>query len=94
LEYSLNISTASAANVAAPNIASEAFGRAKAAAGSAATLARKLGVTRQALSQWDRVPITRVLDVERLTGVPRHELRPDFHQGESPRGKSGRFYKL
>jgi DNA-binding transcriptional regulator YdaS (Cro superfamily) len=62
------------------SIANEALCRAKAAAGNAATLAHKLGITRQALSQWEIVPITRVLDVEKLTGVPRHELRPDFHQ--------------
>jgi DNA topoisomerase VI subunit B/DNA-binding transcriptional regulator YdaS (Cro superfamily) len=61
------------------DVGGEAFGRAKAAAGNAATLAHKLGVTRQALSQWEVVPMLRVLDVERITGIPRHELRPDMH---------------
>lgn len=42
-------------------------------------LARRLGITPQALSQWDRVPPLRVLEVERITGVPRHELRPDIY---------------
>jgi DNA-binding transcriptional regulator YdaS (Cro superfamily) len=87
LEYALNSSTASAANGAAPNssiapgrsVASEALGRAKAAAGNATALAHKLGVTRQALSQWAVVPVLRILDVERITGIPRHELRPDMH---------------
>lgn len=31
----------------------------------------------QAVSQWQRVPAERVLDVERLTGISRHDLRPD-----------------
>ena len=66
-------------NISTPSIESEALRRAKAAAGNAAKLARKLGITAQALSQWDRVPAVRVLDVERITGIPRHELRPDMH---------------
>jgi DNA-binding transcriptional regulator YdaS (Cro superfamily) len=85
LEYAISSSAASAANVTTPNcsiaplsIASEAFRRAKVLAGSAATLAHKLGVTRQALSQWEVVPMLRVLEVERITGIARHELRPDI----------------
>jgi DNA-binding transcriptional regulator YdaS (Cro superfamily) len=35
-------------------------------------------VSPQAISQWDRVPLGRVFDIERATGVSRHELRPDF----------------
>lgn len=42
-------------------------------------LARQLGITAQAVSQWSRVPVERVLDVERVSGVPRHELRPDIY---------------
>ena len=57
----------------------EALRRAKEAAGNGRTLAEKLGITAQALSQWARVPHLRVLDVERITGVPRHELRPDLY---------------
>ena len=41
-------------------------------------LADALGLSKQAVYQWDRVPATRVLDVERLTGISRHELRPDL----------------
>lgn len=48
-------------------------------AGSSKALASALGVTPQALSQWKRVPPTRVIDVERITGVPRHRLRPDIY---------------
>jgi DNA-binding transcriptional regulator YdaS (Cro superfamily) len=51
---------------------------------TADVLATKLGITPQALSQWDRVPPLRVLDVERITGVPRHELRPDIYPTPEP----------
>jgi len=47
--------------------------------GNLTALAEQLGISAQALSQWDRVPHKRVLDVERITGVPRHELRPDLY---------------
>ncbi len=48
------------------------------AAGGGAALARQLNVRRQAIYQWRVVPPTRVLDVERITGVSRHDLRPDL----------------
>lgn len=35
-------------------------------------------ITPQAISQWKKVPADRVLDVERVTGISRHELRPDI----------------
>lgn len=46
-----------------------------------AELAAKLGVQPPALSKWERgrVPAERVLDIERITGIPRHELRPDIY---------------
>lgn len=47
--------------------------------GGLAALAGALGITEQAVSQWDEVPPLRVLAVERVTGVPRHELRPDLY---------------
>lgn len=46
--------------------------------GKAVHLATQLGITPQAIAAWRRVPQERVLDVERLTGVPRHVLRPDL----------------
>ena len=54
--------------------------KAKEVAGGNTGLAEKIGgLTPQAVSQWKRVPVERVLDVERITGVPRHELRPDIY---------------
>lgn len=53
-------------------------------AGGRIALADKLGIKPQAVSQWDKVPALRVLDVERITGISRHELRPDvFGEAEA-----------
>ena len=46
---------------------------------TATALASEIGVTSQAISQWDQVPAERVLAVERATGVSRYELRPDIY---------------
>lgn len=46
-------------------------------AGGATKLGRALGISHQAILKWPKVPATRVLEVERLTGVSRHALRPD-----------------
>lgn len=50
--------------------------------GSSRALAAAIGVTPQALSQWDKVPPLRVLDVERVSGVHRSRLRPDLYPAE------------
>jgi DNA-binding transcriptional regulator YdaS (Cro superfamily) len=42
-------------------------------------LAHDLNLSVQAIRNWRVVPLERVVDVERSTGIPRHELRPDFH---------------
>jgi DNA-binding transcriptional regulator YdaS (Cro superfamily) len=57
----------------------EALQRAIQAAGAANNLASRLGITAQAISQWDQVPPLRVIEVERVTGVSRHDLRPDIY---------------
>lgn len=36
-------------------------------------------ITRQALSQWAKVPVARVLMVEKITGIPRHLIRGDIY---------------
>jgi DNA-binding transcriptional regulator YdaS (Cro superfamily) len=51
-------------------------------------LGRLLGVTPQAIGKWSRVPAERCLEVERLTGISRFELRPDIY-GEPPRAHRG-----
>lgn len=60
----------------------DALTKAKEAAGGTVALARAIGLRSQAVSQWFRVPAARVLDVERVTGVSRHELRPDVFGSE------------
>lgn len=53
--------------------------QAKEIVGGSTSLARLLGnISPQAISQWQRVPIERVVDVERVTGISRHLLRPDI----------------
>lgn len=61
----------------------EALERAMKAVGGQAALAKEIGVTAQAVSQWEEVPPLRVLAVERASGVSRHELRPDLYPAES-----------
>jgi DNA-binding transcriptional regulator YdaS (Cro superfamily) len=53
--------------------------RAVRAAGGVTRLSEALDVSRSAVSQWRRVPAERVLKVEEITKVPRHELRPDIY---------------
>lgn len=49
-----------------------------------ADLARALGVDKATVTRWGqkRVPAERVLDVERVAGIPRHDLRPDLYPRE------------
>lgn len=52
------------------------------AAGSQSELARRLDITQQSVCEWvirGRVPAERVLQIERVTGVPRHLIRPDIY---------------
>lgn len=51
-------------------------------AGGVVALSKALGLSRAAVSQWSKVPIERLADVERLTGIPRRELRPDVFGAE------------
>lgn len=46
-------------------------------AGGVVALSIGLGLSRGAVSQWDKVPLERVNDVARLTGLPREVIRPD-----------------
>jgi DNA-binding transcriptional regulator YdaS (Cro superfamily) len=60
--------------------------KAIAKAGGQRALAELLGLGQTAVSNWrnrkKRVPAERVIEIERATGVPRHELRPDLYPRE------------
>lgn len=48
-------------------------------AGGVVALARELGIKHTAMYSWKRVPAERVLEIERVSGISRHELRPDLY---------------
>lgn len=48
--------------------------------GGVVALSKALGLSRGAVSQWERVPVNRVNEVEKLTGIPRARLRPDIFE--------------
>lgn len=60
----------------------------QAAGGKSADLARLLGITESAVSQWKIVPPDRAIEIEEKTGkkVTRYEIRPDYF-GEPPPAK-------
>lgn len=49
-------------------------------------LSKLLGVDKSTISRWENgaPPAERVLEIERATGVSRHDLRPDLYPRESP----------
>lgn len=49
------------------------------AAGGPTKLGDALGIKMTSLYSWRRIPAERVLAVERVTGIPRTELRPDLY---------------
>lgn len=55
--------------------------------GTLTELAGELGLTVSALSQWTQIPVERVFEIERLTGISRYKLRPDVYRPE-PRGRA------
>jgi DNA-binding transcriptional regulator YdaS (Cro superfamily) len=46
--------------------------------GLQAKVAQGLGLTRASVVKWQQVPAERVVDIERITGIPRELLRPDL----------------
>ena len=48
------------------------------AAGTRYRLSKLLGLSTTAVINWKQIPLTRVLDVERVTKVDREILRPDL----------------
>lgn len=55
---------------------------------AAALSDRGIRITSQAISQWKRVPPDRAIVVEEITGISRHDLRPDIF-GPAPKRKAG-----
>ena len=54
-------------------------------------IAQQLGVDKSRVVRWrqsGRIPAHRVLDMERVTGIPRHELRPDIYPPEDARAEA------
>lgn len=51
-----------------------------------ASVAIAAGVDKATVTRWGqkRVPAERVLQVERITGIPRHMLRPDIYPQDLP----------
>lgn len=43
-----------------------------------AAAAKELGISRQAVALWSKVPAEYLPEVERATDIPRHVLRPDI----------------
>ena len=50
--------------------------------GSQRKLALGLGITPQSLTKWHTIPSRHIINIERLTGIPREELRPDLYRKE------------
>lgn len=61
----------------------KALKRAIKKAGGGSALARALNVDRRQVFQWKRAQPQHVLQIESLTGISRHELRPDIF-GKKP----------
>jgi DNA-binding transcriptional regulator YdaS (Cro superfamily) len=49
-------------------------------AGGVRPLARALGISHTAILMWRRVPYERLLEVEKITQIPREELRPELYR--------------
>ncbi|WP_345819903.1 Cro/CI family transcriptional regulator [Methylobacterium fujisawaense] len=54
------------------------------ARGGPRAIAAELGISRQAVEQWQEAPARRVIQLERLLGIPRSKLRPDLYPPDSP----------
>jgi DNA-binding transcriptional regulator YdaS (Cro superfamily) len=50
--------------------------------GGVSAMAEAFGVSRQAISKWDRVPIRHVPRITKETKIPRQILRPDLYEDD------------
>jgi hypothetical protein len=48
------------------------------AAGGRRMLADALGISAEAIRQWDEIPVKRLAKVSEVTGIPKPQLRPDI----------------
>lgn len=65
------------------SLASEVIGRAIEQGGGIGAVAKAMGLTEEGVRLWrvrGRVPDKHLIEFERLTGVPREELRPDLYR--------------
>jgi DNA-binding transcriptional regulator YdaS (Cro superfamily) len=56
-------------------------------AGSMRALARALGLSHQAIVLWrntGKIPANHIIEIERITGLPRKYLRPDLYAPRDP----------
>jgi DNA-binding transcriptional regulator YdaS (Cro superfamily) len=58
----------------------QGLARAIEAAGGVRALGRLLTIQHSAIVAWHKVPAERIVEVERVTKVPREELRPDLYR--------------
>jgi DNA-binding transcriptional regulator YdaS (Cro superfamily) len=49
--------------------------------GGIRSLAADLEISPQAVYLWKQIPASRLIDVEKITGVSRRDLRPDLYKG-------------
>ena len=47
--------------------------------GMISLIAAELGIRQSAVSMWERVPAERLIEVWRVTKIPRYVLRPDIY---------------
>lgn len=47
-------------------------------------LAVRLKIRRQAIYQWRKVPTSRIIEIEKITGISRSVLRPDLYKDYHP----------
>lgn len=50
--------------------------------GGIQSLAKHLQIKSQSFYRWRKIPAERVLEIERITKIPRHQLRPDLYPRE------------
>lgn len=53
--------------------------------GSRSALARALGIDQAAIFRWKQIPSKWIIPIERVSGVPREELRPDLYLAPRPK---------